>query len=198
VPSETRFFTSKLIDVNLLTGRHLDLTKKTVEEVGTARWTGVYATTGQIGIRVFKRDTTGAMTEITTGLPPVALADVTTTKALVSGTWNCPETPLATTDTIVVEVWGRVGTEPWSFVGAFRFTTEQLGATVLNSATWTVHYAAEIRISGDPWVGFDTDMLFYYDGDEESRIDNFTWGVPPPPIIIGALFRWWWHRMEGV
>lgn len=175
MPVEIRHMRGDQQTINGLTAYILGLTQSEIGQYyilefgGSAR---IYA-----GIRVWKRSVDGVETEITGG-SPVAVGSVyfpNGGSGYGIGTWNCPETPISPTDAIVVRVYVRRSTAvPWEL--AATFITEQLGATQLNAATWTVYYFLEVVF--DPEIGRITDDLFrwgtsYYD----SRIEGFSWSV---------------------
>ena len=86
---------------------------------------------------------------------------------LKSATWGCPSTSLVSTDAVVVRVYQKVGAGAWNLTR--EFITEQLGATTLNAASWTVYYYLDQNTSTTVvntvyWHGTTT-----YD----SRIENF-------------------------
>jgi len=188
MPAETRCMRSDQDTVNGLTAYKLGTSNTlsfTEKELA-----GVSA--GYIGIRVWKRDSGGSETEITSGVC-VAVASVPqNTPSLVNGSWNCPETPLALTDSIVVRVYAcAVG--GGSGILFATFTTEQLGATQLDSATWTVYYYC-VRIY-DPELKKWFTCFFWGDSSHNSKIENFTWvpaGAPPPAVAqpLGDGLTW--------
>jgi hypothetical protein len=146
-----------------------------------------------LGIRVWKRDSAGNETEITTGTP-VAVVGVpygTTARQHYSATWNCPQTPLNPTDNIVIRVYGRFGpTGTWVALSNNVHLTERLNAQSLDASTWTVHYIASYFYYSPNYIlehAFGTsyiiDSTLY-----RSQIDNFTWTPPPvvkKPIVVG-------------
>jgi hypothetical protein len=94
-------------------------------------------------------------------------------RELYSNTWACPQTALASSDSVVVRVYAKFGTT-WYLIGSAVFTTEQLGGSQLNSATWTFYY----------YLGFTYDpnkrkgsVEFDFDGVCPSRIEGFTWSA---------------------
>jgi hypothetical protein len=177
MPAELRYFKNASVTVNGLTAYALALDLADVSLTLLASATG--ALDGDLGILVSKRSSGGVETEITAGTP-VAVQTWSDGEGIVlkSATWNCPETPLSPTDSIVLKVYGRVpsGTGTWTFLAAF--TTEQLGASKLAAATWTVYYYANFTYSPSTNKGT---LAFYIEGTQKSRIENFTW-IPPPKI----------------
>jgi len=132
---------------------------------------------GYWGIRVWKRSSGGVETEITAGTPVAQVSRSAVGSGLQSGTWNCPETSLSSTDAIVVRVYFQYGTSGW--VLAAEFITGQLGASKLDSATWTVYYYTYITKSGALYR-----YRFYWGTTTyNSRITNFVW-------TEGAIKNW--------
>jgi len=175
---ETRYMDSVSQTVNGLTARALDTALVGSADTSDRIWTPDLATT-YWGIRVWKRAADGTETEITSG-SPVAIATLPTPRRTgtytVSASWNCPQTSLSSTDSIVVRVYGGTSSPPDTEV--LTLTTEQLNAQSLDVATWTVYY--EIYVTTDPVAGYD----YYVDiGDAtNSRIENFTWTPYVPPV----------------
>jgi len=135
------------------------------------------------GIRVWKRAADGTETEITSGVS-VLLSMLLSTyhsdgAGIRSGTWDCPQTSLASTDSIVVGVYVRLGsTGSWYLHSSYRFTTEQLGASQLDAATWTVYLYLR------PYVTSRFYSYFYFGKNTyNSRIEGFSWSTAPPPVV---------------
>jgi len=188
MPVETRYFDSVTQTVNGLTAYKLDLAI-----AGTAKsFASAYtSTTVYGGIRVWNRSAGGVETEITAG-SPVAVASLTRTtggSAVVSATWSCPQTALQPTDSVVVRLYIRAGTNPWELCGTF--TTEQLGAGQLDAATWTVYYY--LAIIYDPTIKTVTeDDIIIANTTYPTRIEGFSWSVPVPVAkrVMGDGFVW--------
>jgi hypothetical protein len=187
---ETRYFRNQQQTVNGLTSYMLELSKYGAQNALRYTTAGAYLT-GDLGIRVYKRDSAGVETEITPGSPVAVVTyydgDVTLEK---SNTWDCPETSLANTDNIVVRIYARIpsGTGTWALITTNAvFSTGRLGASKLDAATWTVYYTGGFSYNASlnrAAIEFD------FDGAFNSRIENFTWTpyVPPPagvPRFIG-------------
>jgi len=192
MPIETRYFVNRTVTVNGLTAWDLGLYLAGAYNVRGILARGSAATTGSIGIRVWKRTVGGVETEITAGAP-VAVATRTGNggpEPAISGTWPCPATPLVSTDSVVVRVYGRYDADAWVLFTEGTFTTEQLGAQSLDAATWTVYYHL---LTFD--FGFNAAMSFYWDGDFEtlyfypSSIGNFTYTLYVPPVVGAPPFR---------
>jgi hypothetical protein len=182
MPSETRYFRSDTQTVNGLTAYKLGTEQSaTAESKGIG--SGYPAQGAYVGIRVWKRSNAGVETEITAGTPVAVASKGSLTTAIVSATWDCPQTSLDTTDAIVVRVYGRWGTGAWNLLA--EFITEQLGATILNAVTWTVYYSISYRRYVDPDTGEITYTAGWNFGTTtyNSRIENFTWTSAAPPAV---------------
>jgi len=188
MPTETRYFRNQTQTVNGLTSYMLALSKYGVAyTLGYSR-AGAYLA-GDLGVRVYKRAGDGTETEITAGAPvAIVMYEDGDFRLEQSNTWNCPSVSLNPTDSIVVRVYARIpsGTGTWTLMTGGVFSTEQLGASQLNSATWTVYYVgsfiydANLRRAG---------ISFHFDGNYNSRIENFSWSVPvalPKIMRLGA------------
>jgi len=154
--------------VNGLTGYKLG-TEQSATVVGVFIATTATATC-YAGIRVFVRHADGSEIEITEGTPVAQVSRSSSGGGLQSNTWSCPEVSLAESDAIVVRVYLKSGTGAWYERAVF--ITEQLNASKLNAATWTVYYY--VSKYQDPELGwvweFDFGTSTY-----NSRIENFTW-----------------------
>ncbi|RLE52572.1 MAG: hypothetical protein DRJ26_04535 [Candidatus Methanomethylicota archaeon] len=185
--SETRWYRNEQDTVNGLTTYLLALSKITNGTYATVRTTSPFLPEGtSIGIRVWVRHSDGTETEVTDGSPvAVSTLPMGSSITTTSSTWDCPQTSLAETDSIVVRVYGNVPT--WKLIE--EFTTEVLNAVSLDSATWTVYYTWSTPWSYNWLTGrYTWGINFYWDGDYESRIENFSWSaavVAPLRIIIG-------------
>jgi hypothetical protein len=175
--TETRYFRSDTHTINGLTAYKL-LTSNTATQLTESI---ANPSVQCIGIRVWKRSASGVETEITNGnAVAVALILGTDTFVRVSGTWNCPQASLASTDAIVVRVYlcDSYGGSQTLFA---TFTTEQLGASSLDASTWTVYYWA--RIYGSPDIGYSAQFAFG-NATYNSRITNFAWTPYAPPAGV--------------
>ena len=170
LPAETRYFRSDTETVNGLNAYKLR-TSQTGTAGSGAEVSGSYTLYYYIGIRVWKRDFNGIETEITGGSAVAVVTTKVGAGGLKSATWNCPQTSLSSTDSIVVRVYHDIGVNPPTTLIA-TFTTEQLGATRLDNATWTVYYYINTRrvTSTIYAMSFKWDTTTY-----NSRIENFTW-----------------------
>jgi len=121
--------------------------------------------------RAFKRDASGTETAITdyitfySALISVFKDDAGT---LRSTTANIPQTALASTDSIVVRVYTKIGAG--SPIMRNVYTTEQLGAQSLDASTWTFYFYLRGYNAGSIYDYWYWDTSAY-----PSRIENFKW-----------------------
>jgi len=162
--------------INGLTAYKLGTTQTTSSLVRSYSQS-TYFQSGDFGFRVWKRSSGGVETEITDGNPIVVATLYLGDVALYSNTWNCPQVSLDSTDAIVVRVYARPYGGSWNLLATF--ITEQLGTTILNSATWTVYLFCQYEEYEDPNTGAISYRLRFWWGTTtyNSRIENFTWGV---------------------
>jgi len=123
------------------------------------------------GIQVWKRNASGYETQISSGI----VAQVSRTsqgQGLQSDTWNCPQTSLNPTGTIVVRVYQKIGSGNWQL--AATFTTEQLGVTQLAATTWTLYYYTKLSWVYDPMEDIEITKATFYWGTTtyNSHIQN--------------------------
>jgi len=87
-----------------------------------------------------------------------------------TSTWSCPSTALAVTDSIVIQVYSKVGAGAWTWQQ--NFTTEQLGASNLDSNTWTVsYYEASTADISNIFLSFGYGDCY----QRNARIEGFKW-----------------------
>jgi hypothetical protein len=122
------------------------------------------------GIRAFVRHSNGSEQEISlngqTGTPQ-AVVSMSSGAGLLSATVSVAQTALQPTDSLVIRVYMKVGSSGWTLCATF--TTEQLQASTLQAATWTVYYyvgANWNRITQKESAGF------YWGATYDSRIQN--------------------------
>jgi hypothetical protein len=122
-------------------------------------------------IDVVKRTSAGAETAIGTKVASTThtLAYYFSNPGLDSGTWVCPQTALETTDSIVVRVYVKIGSGSWTLIR--EFTTAQLGALSLDSATWTVYYYLSVLVD----ASYMYSKFWHGTSTYNSRITNFVW-----------------------
>ena len=167
---ETRYFKNASVTVNGLSAYALATTL-----AGTSTYTyksaTTYYTAAPVAIDVAVRHADGTETIIISKGAQITVSQGDS-YALYSNTVNAPQTSLASTDSIVVRVYCYLGTT-WYLIGTATFTTERLGASSLDAATWTVYYY--VSMSGT--IGKNTCVYFFWDGPYPSRIENFTWST---------------------
>jgi len=127
------------------------------------------------GVRVYVRHADGSRDELTTDISAQVSIPYPTSKSLHYATWNCPLTPLNPTDAIEVEIWMSDGYSGWTLKETW--ISEQLGATQLNFQTWTFYYWLEASYSFNPIIGYTFGITFYFDGSDDSRIENFSYSA---------------------
>jgi hypothetical protein len=122
------------------------------------------------GIRVWKRSSAGSETEITSGAPVAQVSRSLSGYGIQSATWNCPNTTLTPTDSIVVRVYCMNGGD-WTLQATF--TTTQLNAQTADPTTWTVYYWTKRNyIPGG--LGRTIGYFRWGTATHNSRIENFT------------------------
>jgi len=180
MPTETRYFRSDTHTINGLLAYKLLTSQSAVEankyEYNTAayfRW----------GIRVWKRTSGGAETEITSGTPVAVVTRTIVAEGMQSNTWACPETALVSTDAIIVRVY-IYELSAWRLKATY--ITEVLGAGTLDANTWTVYYYTRLMVFG---IGFRG--VFYFGinvpkvSPYDSRITGFKWTIPVVKVRAG-------------
>jgi len=192
---ETRYMRNERLTVNGLLSFVLGTSNTTSSNTATiGSFAYPPAQHVYVGIRVWKRTSGGVETEITAG-SAVAVVDLVWDYAgshswlPASATWNCPQTSLATTDSIIVRVYGNVGVNPPTTLLKEQdgydcaFQTEQLGASSLDSATWTVNYYIDESYS--PVTKKQTWSFSFGTSNANSNIANFTW-TPALPASVAS------------
>ncbi|MBA7497010.1 hypothetical protein ES702_07619 [subsurface metagenome] len=147
-----------------------------------------YLNLGYWGIRVWIRHSDLSVTDIS-GWPPVAIVTKGTTgEAILSNTWDCPETALASDDKIGVAIYLKIEDVLGWYLLWSRCDTEALNAEKLDAATWTVYYYVDIF-----WHAGAGMWIYYIRGNSatyNTRIENFTWTpLPPPPVVPVPLIN---------
>jgi len=117
-------------------------------------------------------------------------------EGIQSATWVCPSTAMLATDAVQVSL--RVKFPSTGYGGIWYYITEQLGASNLDAATWTL-YRYSYRLYPDPYWSLYTMGRIYHDSvTYNTRITNFTWtaaasgwsgtiaGVTNPAAIAGV------------
>ena len=181
--TETRYFRSDQHTINGLTAYILGTAESnTLEEVSGCTVTES-GNEFMLGIRVYIRHANGSETEITPG-ETVAIVDLTTGAdytTILSGAWNCSETMLENTDAIKIDVRYCCG-QIWSESSASTiatFITEQLGASQLDDATWTVYYSIRrdrVTVGSPPWqITYWSYYFRFGTASDNSRIEGFSY-----------------------
>jgi hypothetical protein len=144
------------------------------------------------GIRVWK-NVSGSLTEITSGSAVAVAGPGDDDSGLIKGTWNCPQTSLTSTDSIVVSIYKNANNPPTTLVGTWE--TEKLGATQLNSAIWNVYYYHDYYEEGETcrshhFFECETEevctpgtphyVLYWGNSPYNTRIENFSWIAAAP------------------
>ncbi len=127
------------------------------------------------GVRVWKKTESGTEKEITDGLCVALVNKKDITKSVETGTWDCPVVPMNSTDSVVIRIYYKTGSDGrWSSIGTF--ITRRLGATQLNNSTWMIHYCLEVTFNGFEY------RYTHYVGDtlsagftNYSKIEAFAW-----------------------
>jgi len=181
MPVETRYMRSDQHTVNGLTALVLGLTNTATY----SRFADSGSDSPRVywGIRVWKREADGTETEVTAGTP-VAVVSRTSGSGVQSATWDCPQTALNSDDAVVVRVYSRVGSGAWN--ARATFITEQLGASQLDSATWTVYYYTGYTYN-PRWNMFSADFSWGSD-DYPSRIEGFSYTPAAPPPVARRFY----------
>jgi len=91
---------------------------------------------------------------------------------LQSATWECPETTLAVSDCLYIEVWVKFGDSWYSY---WMWMTEALGTTKLDQATWTFYYYTFRDYL--ECVNLTIGDFQYGDSAHNSRIENIKYGI---------------------
>ncbi|MGB9672351.1 MAG: hypothetical protein ACPLZY_04315 [Candidatus Norongarragalinales archaeon] len=189
MPVETRYMRSDQWTVNGLTAYKLGVAESALlKELYIGEGTKIY-----VGIRVWVRHADGTETEVLGGSGVATavvsfLAGPALTTTLSAGFGVVNDVPMAPTDAVVVRVYGDVTSPPSALLA--EFVTEQLGASKLNAANWTVYY----RLRRTASVGGFSYFYFRFGiAGDNSYITNFTWTPYAPPAakrIMGDGLVW--------
>ncbi len=136
-----------------------------------ADFTGPGGQTVYVGIRTFVYDGENE-TELTEGSAVAVVEREANGGGYQTVTWAPPETELSTGDSIIVRVYADLETNPPSTLRS-TFTTEELGADVLEGNQWTVNYYTYRNMA----MGMTTGMFEWGSGDRNSRIEGFSHSV---------------------
>lgn len=183
--NETRYFRSDTQTVNTVNAYKL-LTTESSSLMTTTITTLVATQSMSIGIKVYQISSSGTKTAISSGEVAVGYAPYLTSSAYLTltGTWSCPTTSLSSTDAIEIEIWGDT-----SVIDVLKQTwiSEQLGASQLDSNTWTVYYRIHRIYTGRPIYTCEFDFLCGISGSE-SYITGFKWDS----AVSGS-----WHEVKA-
>ncbi|MFO7870728.1 MAG: Calx-beta domain-containing protein, partial [Kiritimatiellia bacterium] len=185
--SETRYKRGDQHTVNGLSAFDLATNRSSVGQSSLVERTGGGGDTVNWGIRVWKRDSGGAETEITSGTPVAQVSRSVNGEGVQSANWNCPLTALSTNDAVVVRVYAEIeGQVAWTEQATL--TTEQLGALELPSATWTLYYYTKYDTlsTGPPASRYTKGWFYWGNSTYDSRITNFSY-TPPPTLSISDV-----------
>lgn len=127
-------------------------------------------------IRVWKRMSNGTETELTPCSPVAVVSRQYSGSGLQSASWNCPQTPIAMTDSLVVRVYYRFDYSNYTM--SSQFSTVQLNATFIFGQTWTFYYYTQRSYSSPT---HSTTMSFFWDNNYPSRIENVDYALLSPP-----------------
>lgn len=187
MPVETRYLRSDTRTVDGETFYRLETSQSTASTFYRDAVSGDY--TVYWGIRVWKRSADGTETEITGGSPVAVVSLGTIVEGIFSATWNCPGTSLSSTDAIVVRWYMRFGSGSWQLCA--QSITEQLGASSLDAATWTVYYyvAREEETIIIDFIAVRTRGILYWgDSAHNTRIEGFSWTEAAVPVAAKRMF----------
>jgi hypothetical protein len=169
--TQTRYLTTTATTVNGLAASSLNLANSAT----AGNWAPGASVQVHLGIRVWKRSSAGVETEITDGTVQALVHRTATGNGFQTATYTPTQTALATTDSIVVRVYGDTTTPPTNVRATF--TTEQIGATQLDANQWTVQYwtrMANTAGGGPDWYWGTTTY--------DNNIAGFKWTAAASPL----------------
>ena len=187
--SETRYFRSDTQTINGLSAYQLGTSQSSSSLSTVVNTTGTGVGTSYWGIRVWKRNSSGTETELTSGTPVAQVTRTAAGSGIQSTTWTPPETILATTDSIVVRVYLQVNSGGWQQGGTVPiFTTGQLGNTLLEALPWTVYYHTQDSRSnsGPPSSRYINITYFWGNSTYNSRIESFIHSSSSTVVTVGS------------
>ena len=129
----------------------------------------------QLGMRVWRHESTGTETEITSGTPEsIASQSMVGGLSIVkSAPWTCPSNCLQPTDAIKVKIYGRFCQTPagdlptpWTFVEEWISNQHPTVAT-LDGSIWTAYYYVHVYYSTGKTYG----KLYFDSATYNSRIE---------------------------
>ncbi len=168
--TETRYMRSDIHTINGLSVYNLGSTSSASlleNNQQTDRRSGSDTVTW--GIRVWIRHVDTSETEITSGSWVATVQRSSDGAGIQTNSWPCSQESLVDTDAIVIRVYMQIGSTTYN---PTELITEQLGASQLNAATWTISYYTERDYRG--WPQDRTRGIFTWgDATHDSRITNF-------------------------
>jgi hypothetical protein len=169
--TETRYMRSDIHTINGISVYNLGTTSSASpleNNQQTDRWSGSFTVTW--GIRVWIRHVDTSETPVSLGSSWVATVQRSSDGAgIQTNSWSCPQTSLVDTDAIIIRVYMQIGSTTYN---PTELITEQLGASQLNAASWTISYYTERDYRG--WPQQRTRGIFTWgDATHDSRITNF-------------------------
>ncbi|MHA2404731.1 MAG: hypothetical protein ACXADH_17155, partial [Candidatus Kariarchaeaceae archaeon] len=167
--TETRYMRSDIHTINGLSVYNLGTTPSASaleDNQQTPRWSG--SDTVYWRIRVWIRHVDTSQTELTSGEYLIGSRS-SDGVGFLTNTWHCDQEPLVDTDAVVIGVYMQIGTTTYN---PTEFITEQLGASQLNDADWSISLYTEREYRG--WPQQRTRGIFTWgDATHDSRITNF-------------------------
>jgi hypothetical protein len=130
------------------------------------------------GFRAWKRSSAGTETEITGGAATSIVSRAATGEGIQTSTYSCPATATATTDSLVIRIYQSLTTPPTGL--AATFTTEQLGATSIDAATWTLSYYTRR-------ANTNNDRFYWGTATYNSNIADIKWSIARNPLSDNTL-----------
>jgi hypothetical protein len=193
MPVETRYFRSDQQTVNAVTAYVLG-TSESASKLQISIGSEENSPTCYYGIKVYKVSSSGTKTLISSGVVAiVSLAAGATFTGTAQNHWDCPLTSLAATDAVLIELYADLNTNPPTTLRR-TWITEQLGATQLDAATWTVYYRVSRTRIYDPETGYYSYSFYFNHGisTDSSYITNFSWSVTvaAAPRMVGDGLTW--------
>ena len=181
MPVETRFFRSDQQTINGVSGFVFGTSQSSVsDDFYCDDFLPFYW-----GIRVWKRTSSGVEGEITDRVPVAQVSRTDYGGGIQSNTWNCPLFALNSTDAIVIRVYVKSLDFDWRNNGddglLAIWISEQLGASKLDAATWTVHYYTSVA---QAMGGVDRGHFRFGAVAFNSRVENFAWSAGVSAVVL--------------
>ncbi len=131
------------------------------------------------GFRAWKKNSGGTETEITGGAATAVVTRLASGQGIQTSTWPCPQTSMSASDSLVIRVYQSVGTNPPTGLAA-TFTSEQIGASSIDAATWTLNYYTRRANTAN-------DRFYWGTSTWDSRIAGIVWSVTSNPLDHNTL-----------